>query len=153
MTQKTKIIIGGIVAVILLGGLIYLGSQQPTYEESSLPETGTEVEKAEVPETEAETEVGETKPEVLPGEVFPPLPANFIFGEIKEVKEDGFRLETKEGVKEIKIGPETEIFVGVTGEIGGISDIKEGYNAICQMPEEGNTAEKINVVPPEIKFK
>ena len=151
MTEKTRIIIGGIVAVILLGGLIYLASQQPTHEESSLPET--EVEKAELPETEAEAGAGETKPEVLPGEISPSLPANFIFGEIKEVKEDGFRLETKEGVKEIKIGPETEIFVGVTGEIGSISDIKKGYNAICQMPEEGNTAEKINVVPPEIKFK
>lgn len=138
-----KIIAGIIVIIIILfGGLIYLGFQQKISLEPSLDEAE--------PKTEAEIQPGE----ISPGEIPPGLPANFVFGTIKEVSKDSFTLDIKEeGIKEIKIGPETEIFVGATGEIGSIIDIKEGLVAICQMSEQGDVAIKINIILPETKFK
>lgn len=120
------------IVIILLGGLIYFGSQQPIPEDSVLPET--------------------EKPSE---EISPGLPANFVFGIIKEVTKDGFILDMREqGVKEIKIDENTEIFTGVAEEKrGSISDIKVGDNAVCMLSEQGDVAIKINLISSEIKFK
>lgn len=127
--DKKNTIIAIVIVIILFGGLIYLGSQQSVPEEPVSPETEKEEEEDK--------------------EIFLSLPANFVFGTIKEVKENSFSLETKEQIiTGIKIGPETEILIGTTKEKGTIFDIKEGSNAICQLSEQGDVAIEINVIFP-----